>query len=136
LRRFRMDSANPVSTPIEKCEPLGITEESTSTSAPYREAVGCLMYLAVATRPDIAFAVAYVSRFLEKPKERHWSAVKRIFKYLRGTSALGIRYDALGNAQLEAYSDSDFASDPDTRRSVSGVVFKYSGGAIVWASRR
>jgi hypothetical protein len=136
LRRFRMDSANPVSTPIEKCEPLGITEESTSTSAPYREAVGCLMYLAVATRPDIAFAVAYVSRFLEKPKERHWSAVKRIFKYLRGTSALGIRYDALGNAQLEAYSDSDFASDPDTRRSVSGIVFKYSGGAIVWASRR
>jgi hypothetical protein len=136
LRRFRMDSANPVSTPIEKCEPLGITEESTSTSAPYREAVGCLMYLAVATRPDIAFAVGYVSRFLEKPKERHWSAVKRIFKYLRGTSALGIRYDALGNAQLEAYSDSDFASDPDTRRSVSGIVFKYSGGAIVWASRR
>jgi hypothetical protein len=133
---FRMDSANPVSTPIEKCEPLGITEESTSTSAPYREAVSCLMYLAVATRPDIAFAVAYVSRFLEKPKERHWSAVKRIFKYLRGTSALGIRYDALGNAQLEAYSDSDFASDPDTRRSVSGIVFKYSGGAIVWASRR
>jgi hypothetical protein len=129
-----MDSANSVSTPIEKCKPLGITEESTSTSAPYREAVGCLMYLAVATRPDIAFAVAYVSRFLEKPKERHWSAVKRIFKYLRGTSALGIRYDALGNAQLEAYSDSDFASDPDTRRSVSGIVFKYSGGAIVWAS--
>jgi hypothetical protein len=136
LRRFRMDSANPVSTPIEKCELLGITEESSSTSAPYREAVGCLMYLAVATRPDIAFAVGYVSRFLEKPKERHWSAVKRIFKYLRGTSALGIRYDALGNAQLETYSDSDFANDPDTRRSVSGIVFKYSGGAIVWASRR
>ncbi|KAH0815295.1 hypothetical protein GEV33_007494 [Tenebrio molitor] len=136
LRRFRMDSTNPVSTPIEKCEPLDIAEESTSTSAPYREAVGCLMYLTVATRPDIAFAVAYVSRFLEKPKERHWSAVKCIFKYLRGTSTLGIRYDALGNAQLEAYSDSDFASDPDTRRSVSGIVFKYSGGAIVWASRR
>jgi hypothetical protein len=53
------------------------------------------MYLAVATRPDIAFAVAYVSRFLEKPKERHWSAVKRIFKYLRGTSALSSKLTAI-----------------------------------------
>ncbi|XP_071652413.1 uncharacterized protein [Temnothorax longispinosus] len=95
------------------------------------------MYLAVATRPDIAFAVSYVSQFLEKPKEQHWAMVKRILKYLKGTTTMGIKYNAVGVAgELESYSNADYASDEATRRSVSGIVFKFSGGAIVWASKR
>lgn len=92
VKRFNMESANPVSIPIEKCQ---LTEEAGDelTDAPYREAVGCLMYLAVAIRPDIAYAVNYASQFLEKPGHKHWEMIKRIFKYIKGTVGLGIRYN-------------------------------------------
>lgn len=109
----------------------------TLTGAPYREAVGCLMYLAVATRPDICFSVNYLSQFLDKPEESHWSMVKRILKYVKGTLSLGLKYRAAElSGVLEAFSDADYASEPTTRRSVSGLLFKYSGGAVSWASRR
>lgn len=95
------------------------------------------MYLAVATRPDIVYAVNYVSQFVEKPRQKHWEMVKHILKYIKGTVDLGIRYNATWKTgELEAYSDADFASDTMTRRSVSGIILKYGGGAIVWASRR
>lgn len=137
LRRFNMENANSVFTPIERCQLTEEVADAETTDAPYREAVGCLIYLAVATRPDIAFAVGYVSQFLEKPKEQHWTMVKRILKYLKGTITMGIRYKAAGMAgELESYSDADYASDEATRRSVSGMIFKFSGGAIVWASKR
>ena len=59
---------------------------------PYREAIGSLMYAAVATRPDIAFAVSYLSQFLENPGEAHWEATKRVFRYLAGTKSLQLTY--------------------------------------------
>lgn len=63
--------------------------------------------------------------------------IKRIFKYIKGTINLGICYKAAWKTgELEAYSDADYASDTTTRKSISGIVLKYSGGAIVWASRR
>jgi len=74
---------------------------------------------------------------MENPRQKHWAMIKRIFKYIKGTVGLGIRYDvAWKTGELEAYSDADFASDTTTRRSVSGILLKYSGGAIVWVSRR
>lgn len=103
----------------------------TLTDAPYRDAVGCLMYLAVATRPDITYAVNYVSQFFENPSERHWTMVKRILKYLQGTTLYGFKYNLHGKTLgLIGYSDADFANDPDIRRSVSGVLFKYNDAAI------
>lgn len=66
LKRFNMVYANRVSTAIEKCQLMEEADEEL-TDVPYREAVGCLMYLAVTTRPDIAYAVNYASQFLEKP---------------------------------------------------------------------
>lgn len=137
LRRFNMTEANAVSTPIEQyLQPDKLTNDK-PTNAPYREAVGCLMYLAVGTRPDIMFAVSYVSRFLEHPQEIHWSLVKRILKYIKGSVSLGIKYEAThANGRLEIYTDADYASDPATRRSVSGIVAKFCGGAVTWASKR
>lgn len=137
LKRFNLEDANPVSTAIEKGQLSNIDVDEELINIPYREAVGCLMYLAVATRPDIAYAVNFASQFLEKPGQQHWAIVKRIFKYIKGTSRLGIRYDAASKTgMLEAYSDADYANDATTRRSISGIVIKYSGGAITWASRR
>lgn len=92
IKKFSMEEAKPVSTPIEKGSIITEEPSDEMTIAPYREAVGCLMYLAVATRPDITYAVNYVSQFLERPLQRHWTMVKRILKYLQGTLAFGIRY--------------------------------------------
>lgn len=134
FKRFNMEDANPVSVPIEKCQ---LIEDSGGAliNVPYREAIGCLMYLAVATRPDIAYVVNYASQFLEEPKQKHWILVKRIFKYIKGTAGLGIHYKvAERTGKFEVFSDADYASDSTTQRSVSGIVLTYSGGAIVWAN--
>jgi len=136
LQRFCMAEANSVSTPIVQYLEASEVENAKPTSAPYREAIGCLMYLAVATRPDLAFSVSYVSQFLKQPSEQQWTLVKRIFRYLKGSTDKGIVYRAEKAGLLHVYSDADYASDPVTRRSVSGMVSMYSGGAVSWASQR
>ena len=86
LKRFGMDQCKPVASPVDislKMTPS--TEDNKPVDVPYREAVGALMHLMCATRPDIAFAVGMVSRFMENPQDVHWTAVKRIFRYLQGT---------------------------------------------------
>lgn len=89
----------------EEKEPVDVT------TAPYREAVGSLIYLSVATRPDITFAVNLVNRYLEEPKKIHWKAVKRILKYLKGTTNHGLRFSCNIEKELLAYSDADYAGD-------------------------
>lgn len=101
----------------------------------YQSAVGSLMYLMLGTRPDIAYAVSVLSRYSSCPDEPHHQAVKRVFRYLQGTKDLCLEYK--GELQpLRGYSDSDWAGDPDTRRSTSGYVFDIGSGKISWSSRR
>lgn len=90
LHRFNMADCNAVATPSDCNKNLGEFEAAEETNFPYREAVGSLMYLAVATRPDISFAVGCASRHLEKPATAHVNAVKRILKYIRGSTGMGI----------------------------------------------
>lgn len=96
------------------------------------------MFLASTTRPDIAFAVNVVSRFQINPGQIHWNAVKRIFRYLKGTAAYGIEYSPVTNhgCDLIGFSDADFANDVDTRKSTSGYVFKLSNGPVTWCSQK
>ncbi|CAL1681088.1 unnamed protein product [Lasius platythorax] len=82
------------------------------------------------------FAVAVVSRYLEQPATEHWTAVKRIIRYAKETADYGIVYDGATAEPLVIYSDSDFAADPDTRRSTSGYVTVHCGGPISWQSIR
>ncbi|CAK1547641.1 unnamed protein product [Leptosia nina] len=103
---------------------------------PYREAVGSLMFAAIVTRPDIMFAVSTVSRFLNSHDQSHWNAVKKIFKYLKGTLSFGLCFRSNENNTLESYSDADYANDPVTRRSTTGYVFMKNGAAITWNSQR
>uniref|UniRef100_A0A5S6QP09 Reverse transcriptase Ty1/copia-type domain-containing protein n=1 Tax=Trichuris muris TaxID=70415 RepID=A0A5S6QP09_TRIMR len=134
LKKFTTAGANKVSTPCVKATEA---EEPLDESVPYRSAVGSLMYSAVATRPDIAFAISTVSQKLDLPTKADWEAVKRLFRYLRGTTDVGILYLPKANpGYLEAYSDADFAGDENTRKSTSGVVCKYSGGTITWLSNK
>lgn len=138
INRFGMDDANPVSTPEDQHSNLGMMEQSKTVdgSVPYRQAVGSLMFLATVTRPDISHAVGVASRFLNCPKLAHWNAVKRIIKYIIGTQNYGIQFDKNGDTNLYGFTDSDYASDIDTRRSTSGYVYKLCNGPITWSSKR
>ena len=108
-------------------------------SFPYREAVGSLMYLATSTRPDITFAVGLLSRFVNQPNNKHVGAMKRVLRYLSSNLNYGLTYQRQhGNTSqivIDGFSDSDWGGDPDTRRSVTGVVFNLAGGAVSWLSR-
>ncbi len=106
------------------------------TKVPYREAVGCLMYIMVLSRPDIAFAVSQVAQHCQNPGPAHWKGVQRIFSYLHGTSDYGLCFNGNDHDELIGYTDADYAGDLDTRKSTSGYAFIYQGGAVSWASRR
>lgn len=133
VERFNLCDANVVSTPIDVSWDLNVTESLDST-VPYREAVGNLMYLHVVSRPDIGFAINIAARALENPTKNHWSSVKRIIRYVKGTIDLGLLY--CENNNFGAYSDADFAGDKITRKSTTGIVCMYAGAAIVWQSKR
>jgi hypothetical protein len=140
LSKFNMQDANPVSTPAEPgmiLSSAGPDDDVNSASIRFREAVGSLMFLSTVSRPDISFAVNLISRFLSNYNRTHWEAVKRIFKYLKGTVDLGIMYKNSGSEiELVGYTDSDFAGDIDTRRSTSGFIFELSNGPVTWSSQR
>jgi hypothetical protein len=93
------------------------------------------MYAMLGTRPDLAFAVSVVSRFASNPTDRHWTAVKRILKYLAGTISMGLVFRG-SLTSLNGYTDSDWAGDHDTRRSTSGYVFNVGSAAISWSAKR
>jgi len=100
----------------------------------YAELVGSLLSLSTTTRPDIAFAVGVLSRFMSCPEEDHMRAAKRVLRCLRGTTRLGLVYS--GSELLQGFVDADWAGDIDGRRSTTGFVFTCNGGAIAWASKR
>ena len=105
----------------------------------YQAAIGSLLHLSLKTRPDIAFAVGCVARFCANPTETHWLAVKRIFRYLKGTSGLGIKFkyqsDSSSNT-LYGFADADWAGDVEDRKSTSGYCFKMCGGVVSWRSKK
>jgi hypothetical protein len=135
LERFSMAECRPIATPAAAgcvLEP----NEGPAMQYEYQQAVGSLMYLAVATRPDLAYGVGIVSRFAGNPNHHHVQAVKRLMRYLRGTLDIGLRFGGSGDNVLAGYADADFGGCTTTRRSTSGFVFTLNGGAISWASRR
>lgn len=123
LIRFRMDECKEVGTPSDTNAKLSINMKSDADDEeelkriPYQEAVGSLLYLAQCTRPDIAFAVNDVSRFNSNYGNAHWNAVKRIIRCLRATINLKLHFIYEPGEEIMAYTDSDWASDVDKRRS-------------------
>jgi hypothetical protein len=92
------------------------------------------MYAMVCTRPDIAQAVGVVSRYLSNPGRDHWEAVKWILRYLRGSSKLCLCFGE-SKPVLEGFTDADWAGDLDSRKSTSGYLFTFAGGAVSWQSK-
>ena len=104
----------------------------------YQKCVGSLNYLVTVSRPDLAFVTHELSRHLNAPGPVHIAALHKVLRYLKGTSSLGITYSALDSDAgfIIGYADSDWASNPEHRKSISALVFSLNGGAVVWKCRR
>jgi hypothetical protein len=121
---------------------LTAEEEEEMKGIPYRNLVGGLLWLARATRPDIAAAVSILSRFSHKPSPRHWKALLGVLKYLKGTTDLGIRYfkrpvdhNNIKRNTLYCYADSSFGNDLEDGKSTTGYIVFLNGGAVSWYSK-
>jgi hypothetical protein len=142
LERFSMDNAKPISTPLanhfrlstSQC-PKTVEETEDMSKVPYASAVGCLMYAMVCTRPDLAYAVNVVSKYMANPGKQHWNAIKWIFRYLKGTTDYGITFvRQKSDLSVVGYVNADYAGDLDDRRLTTGYVFTLAGGPICWKS--
>ena len=112
-------------------------EEKLGPTIPYLSAIGALRYLADNTRPDISFAVSLLSRFTHDPTKRHWVGVKQTFRYLHGTTDLGLFYsDTSKSSTVVGYADAGYQSDPHACKSQSGYVFTSGGTAFSWRSTK
>jgi hypothetical protein len=153
LKRFNMEDCKPVNYPMGNFL-LG----PPTTPMPellYRELVGCLQYLSVATRPDITFAVSQLSKHLNSYDETHMTAAKRVLRYLKKTKDMGILFsgdvgelssyahsnyngpppEQVFNRQVISFTDADFGGNVFDRRSVTGYVNMFAGGAVSWKSQ-
>ncbi|GJV90022.1 retrotransposon protein, putative, ty1-copia subclass [Tanacetum coccineum] len=141
LNNFRIDNGKSVKMSLGghfklslKDYPVSDCDVERMSKVSYANAVGSLMYLMVCTRPDIAYAVSVISRFLANPGKNHWETVKWILKYLRGTAYVGLVYgtDRGNHVDVTGFVDSDYAKDPDKGRSYTGYVFLVQGCVISW----
>uniref|UniRef100_A0AAV1U342 Polyprotein n=1 Tax=Peronospora matthiolae TaxID=2874970 RepID=A0AAV1U342_9STRA len=136
--KFGVENCKDVHTPADsnsKLIKMG-QEEAFVPKYPYRELVGVLMYIATCTRPDIAHAVGEVAKFFERYDKSHWTAAKRILKYLKTTQDLSIVFSGINKGELIGFADANWAGDLDTRRSTTGYVFFLNGSVISWNSER
>lgn len=101
----------------------------------YRSMIGSLLY-ATASRPDVLHAVGLVGRYQAAPRENHLLAVKRIFRYLKGTTDLGLWYPKGRELTLLAYTDADWVGDVDDKKSTSGGAFFLGECLVAWLSRK
>ena len=133
---FKFEGLRGAMTPMEPdviLQPAADDYQAESSlKARYQSAVGSLMYLMLGTRPDIAFAVSQVARFASNPSAEHWTAVQRIFRYLKKHPNLGLVFSG---DELLGYTDANWARDND-RRSTGGYLYKLGGAAISWSSKR
>ena len=139
LQRFRMQDCNSVSTllsigvKLTKGEPWS---QSDGERPPYRELMGSLLYLSVvATRPDISHAASLLSQYNDCFNATHWKAAKRVLRYLKHTSGLGILYKKKSDP-LVGYVDANWGAPLDDRRSYTGYALVFSGGPVTWDLRK
>ena len=135
LAQYGMSDCKADNTPMVPHTALSRADgKPLDSTVPYAALVGSLLYLTVNTRPDLAFVVGVLSRFMSNPREPHWVAAKRVLRYLAGTTDLGLYYNC-DDSSLEAFSDADFAGSVDDRKSTSGLAVLMHGAAVMWRSK-
>ena len=138
LQRAGMLKCKPTTTHMSATNRITAVDGEllTSTDATqYRSIVGGLQYLTI-TRTDISFAVNRVCQYLQAPRNTHWSAVKRILRYIHFTLSYGLHIRLNPSRVISAYSDADWAGSPDDRRSTGGYAVFLGSTLIVWSARK
>lgn len=138
LQQCNMVFCNHTDTPMEQRVKLNVAKKGTEYDvARYKSIIGSLRYL-VNTRPDISFAVGLVSIFMEAPSKEHWSAVKRMLRYVAGTLDLGVNFKkgAVADCSLLGYTDSGCSGDLVHRKSTSGILFFLGDNLVPCSSQK
>ncbi|XP_033228862.1 secreted RxLR effector protein 161-like [Belonocnema kinseyi] len=138
LKRFGMSYSKPVSTSMDVNVKVTKSEQDPKVEErklPFRELVGALMYLAVATRPDISYAVSALSQFNTCYGKIHWTAANRVLRYLKESVQLGLIFKPVSES-LKGYVDSDWVSCSIDRRSYTGYIFNLGNCAMSWNSKK
>nr|KYP61326.1 hypothetical protein KK1_015813 [Cajanus cajan] len=134
-----MEGSKPISSPMISGSKLSkVGSEDFLDASLYRSVVGALQYATI-TRPEISFSVNKVCQFMSHPLTHHWAAVKRILRYLKGTTSWGLRLQPASSSSslsIHAYCDADWASDPDDRRSTSGASIFLGPNLVSWWSKK
>ena len=130
LQKFGMENAKPVKTTVDTCTKLvkATEDEEIFDQKLYQSAVESLLYLSAGTRLDITYAVNNVAKFSSHPNIQHWTGVKRIMRYLKGTTNIGLLYSKQESRKYVEYSDSHWGGDLDDRKSTSGYFFQIGCG--------
>jgi hypothetical protein len=137
LDKAGMGRCNACATPMEVRPKLSKNGTSPVVDATlYRSLIGSLRYL-LHTRLELTFAVGYLSRFMEEPRQEHMAAMKQMLRYIKGTYDYGLFYtNDGGKLNLLGYSDSDMAGDVDDQKSTTGVIFFLGGNPVTWLSQK
>jgi hypothetical protein len=136
LSKTNMTKAKPISSPMAFSLTLSAyTGDPMEDPTLYRSVVGSLQYLSL-TRPDLAFTVSRVYRFMHHPTKLHWQAVKRILRYLKHTISHGLLLHKTSSNSLQAYSDADWAGCSNDRRSTGAYCVYLGSNLISWNSRK
>ncbi|CAI7852207.1 unnamed protein product [Closterium sp. NIES-53] len=140
LQRFGFTYSSPQSTPLPTGHSLSAlpSDESVEPSGPYPELVGCLMYLMTCTRPDLAYPLSILARYVAPGRHRkeHMNAAKRVLRYLCSTSGMGLVLGGRDRPVLTGHSDASWADDLATQRSSQGYTFSLGSGSVSWRSTR
>ncbi|UYV73291.1 hypothetical protein LAZ67_10002537 [Cordylochernes scorpioides] len=143
LQRYNMFEVRKVCTPLDPAIilskidcPHTQAEIDQMSNIPYKELIGALLYLSNCTRPDISFATSKLSQFCANPGKKHWEAAKHVLRYLSGTIDLELSYVKGNNNKVAMFTDADYGSDTDDRRSFSGMVAVIDGNVINWRSKK
>ncbi|CAI7863417.1 unnamed protein product, partial [Closterium sp. NIES-54] len=140
LQRFSFQFSLPQPTPLSTGHSLSAppSDESVEPSGPYPELVGCLMYLMTCTRPDFAYPLSILARYVAPGRHRkvHWDASKRVLRYLCSTSGTGLVLGGRGLVVLTGHADASWVDDSATQRSSHGYTFSLGSGSISSQSTR
>ncbi|CAI7867849.1 unnamed protein product [Closterium sp. NIES-53] len=140
LQRFDFTYSSPQATPLSTRHSLSAlpSDESVEPSGPYPELVGCLMYLMTYTRPDLAYPLSILTRYVAPGRHRpeHMAAAKRVLRYLCSTSGLGLVLGGRSPVVLTSHADASWVDDLATQRSSQGYTFSLGSGSISWRSTR
>ncbi|CAI7755745.1 unnamed protein product [Closterium sp. NIES-54] len=140
LQRFGFRYSSPQSTRLPTCHSLSAppSDESVEPNGPYPELVGCLMYLMTCTRPDLAYPLSILARYvaLGRYRPEHWEAAKRVLRYLCSTSSMGLVLGGRGPVVLTRHADASWVDDLATQRSSQGYTFSLGSGSVSWWSTR